>query len=130
MGTRRSGSTCEDPGIRTASSGRVPAAEQQDGLEISLAGRQPWCTGEVGIIGRSWGGFNGLQVAALAPPALKAIISVASTDDRYAEDMHFMGGCLLTGYAGVGGTVMLATTPPAGPGVCGRRWRDEWVARL
>ena len=30
---------------------------------------QPWCTGSVGMIGISWGGFNGLQVAARRPPA-------------------------------------------------------------
>ena len=29
------------------------------------------------------------------PPALKAIITVCSTDDRYADDCHYMGGCLL-----------------------------------
>lgn len=34
---------------------------------------QDWCDGNVGMMGISWGGFNGLQVAALKPPALKAI---------------------------------------------------------
>ncbi len=47
------------------------------------------------MIGISWGGFNGLQIAALRPPALKAVITVCSTDDRYADDIHYMGGCLL-----------------------------------
>ena len=51
--------------------------------------------GHVGMFGKSWGGFNGLQVAAHRPPALKAIISAYSTDDRYADDVHYMGGCVL-----------------------------------
>ena len=55
-----------------------------------LAG-QPWCSGTVGMMGKSWGGFNSLQVAALRPPALKAIITVCSTDDRYADDVHYKG---------------------------------------
>src|SRR5262249_55319286 len=49
--------------------------EQDDAVEIIawLAG-QPWCTGNVGMFGISWGGFSCLQVAARRPPALKAII--------------------------------------------------------
>src|SRR4029453_4291413 len=47
------------------------------------------------MIGSSWGGFNALQIAALRPPALAAIITNCSTDDRYTDDMHYMGGSLL-----------------------------------
>ena len=36
---------------------------------IAWLEKQPWCTGAVGIIGKSWGGFNALQVAARRPPA-------------------------------------------------------------
>ncbi len=69
--------------------------EQQDGVEIiDWLARQNWCSGKVGMTGISWGGFNALQVAALKPPALKAIITLCSTDDRYADDIHYMGGCL------------------------------------
>ncbi|MDX1576197.1 MAG: CocE/NonD family hydrolase, partial [Kiloniellales bacterium] len=57
---------------------------------------QPWCSGLVGMTGISWGGFNALQVAALRPPPLKAVITACSTDDRYADDVHYMGGCLIT----------------------------------
>ena len=31
---------------------------------IAWLAAQPWCTGKVGMIGISWGGFNALQVAA------------------------------------------------------------------
>ena len=70
--------------------------EQIDACEvIAWLAQQPWCNGNVGMFGISWGGFNALQVAARRPPALKAIITVCSTDDRYADDVHYMGGCLL-----------------------------------
>jgi predicted acyl esterase len=71
--------------------------EQDDAVEaIAWLAAQPWCSGAVGMTGISWGGFNSLQVAARRPPALKAIITHCSTDDRYADDVHHMGGCLLT----------------------------------
>jgi predicted acyl esterase len=70
--------------------------ELEDACEvIAWLSKQPWCDGNVGMMGKSWGGFNALQTAALRPPALKAIITVCSTDDRYADDIHYMGGALL-----------------------------------
>ena len=72
------------------------AQELQDGQDtIAWIASQPWCDGNVGMVGISWGGFNSLMLAALNPPALKAIITQCSTDDRYRDDIHFMGGCLL-----------------------------------
>ena len=56
---------------------------------------QPWSTGRVGMMGISWGGFNALQVAALRPAGLQAIVTLCSTDDRYTDDIHYKGGCLL-----------------------------------
>jgi len=67
--------------------------EQEDAVEVlAWLAAQPWCTGSLGMFGISWGGFNGLQVAARRPPGLKAIITVGSTDDRYADDVHYNGG--------------------------------------
>lgn len=61
------------------------AAELQDGVEIiAWLAAQTWCSGTVGMTGISWGGFNALQVAALKPPALKAIWPVAELRDRAA----------------------------------------------
>lgn len=71
--------------------------EQQDLCQaIAWLAAQPWCSGRVGMTGISWGGFNALQVAALRPPALQAIITLCSTDDRFADDVHYMGGAYLT----------------------------------
>ena len=46
---------------------------------IEWVADQPWCNGKVGMMGISWGGFNSLQVAAMAPEALKAIIDQAES---------------------------------------------------
>ena len=105
--------------------------EQDDALEIiDWITAQPWCAGTVGMIGISWGGFNGLQVAARRPPALKAIVSICSTDDRYADDIHFMGGCLLTDKAAWNAAMFSINTTPPDPAVHGDRWREIWLERL
>lgn len=70
--------------------------EQDDALEVlAWIAARPWCSGRIGMIGYSWGGFNGLQIAARRPPELGAIVTAYSTDDRYADDCHYMGGCVL-----------------------------------
>lgn len=105
--------------------------EQDDALEvIAWIAAQPWCSGAVGMMGKSWGGFNALQVAARRPPALKAIITAYSTDDRFTDDIHFMGGCLLNDNLWWG-TIMLAyQARPLDPDVVGARWREAWLKRL
>ena len=62
---------------------------------IAWAAAQDWCSGAVGMMGKSWGGFNALQTAALNPPALRAVVSVCATVDRFADDIHYKGGCLM-----------------------------------
>ena len=106
--------------------------EQDDALAvIAWLAAQPWCTGAVGMFGKSWGGFNALQVAARRPPALKAIITLCSTDDRYADDVHYMGGCLLASDMLWWASIMLAyNARPPDPAVVGETWRDRWLERL
>jgi putative CocE/NonD family hydrolase len=105
--------------------------EHRDALEIiAWIARQDWCTGAVGMMGISWGGFNALQVAALRPPALKAIITVCSTDDRYADDAHFMGGALLNENMQWGAILTLYSALPPDPEIVGERWREMWRERL
>ncbi len=105
--------------------------ELDDGLEILrwIAG-QTWCDGSVGMFGLSWGGFNGLQIAALQPPELKAVITVCSSDDRYNDDIHYMGGCLLTDNISWASTMFAFNSCPPDPLVVGERWRDMWLERL
>ena len=105
--------------------------ELQDGCDVIawIAG-QPWCDGGVGIVGISWGGFNGLQIAALRPPALKAVVTICSTDDRYADDIHYMGGTLLCEQLSWASVMFGINTLPPDPAHVGDRWRDMWTARL
>ncbi len=105
--------------------------ELNDGVEvIKWIASQPWCDGNVGMIGISWGGFNGLQIAAMQPPELKAIITVASTDDRYADDVHYMGGCLLSDNLSWASVMFANNSCPPDPELVGEKWRDMWKERL
>ncbi|QFU03053.1 Cocaine esterase [Halomonas sp. THAF5a] len=106
-------------------------SELDDGLVIlEWLQAQPWCTGDVGMIGISWGGFNGLQIAALGPPALKAVITLCFTDDRYADDIHHMGGCLLGDNLSWASTMFDGNACPPDPELVGERWREMWLERL
>ena len=107
--------------------------EQRDVCEvIAWLAAQPWCSGNVGMTGISWTGFNSLQVAALRPPALKAIITLMSTDDRYADDVHYKGGCVSgLDMLAWGGTMLHFNALPPHPQVVGGEgWRERWLDRL
>lgn len=91
---------------------------------------QAWCDGNVGMIGISWGGFNALQLAARRPRQLKALIAVASTDDRYADDVHYMGGCLLNDNLSWASVMFAYNAMPPDPEVVGDHWRELWRQRL
>ncbi|GAA5118382.1 CocE/NonD family hydrolase [Haloechinothrix salitolerans] len=97
---------------------------------LAWLAKQPWCTGRSGMMGISWGGFNALQVAARRPPGLDAIVTVSSTDDRYADDVHYMGGCLLSDNLSWASTMFAYNSSPPDPAVVGDRWRDMWLKRL
>jgi putative CocE/NonD family hydrolase len=106
--------------------------EQEDALElIAWLAEQPWCTGAVGMWGISWGGFNALQVAAHRPPALKAIMTLCSTDDRYADDVHYRGGCVLAlDMLHWASSMMTWNARPPDPRLAGENWRETWLDRL
>ncbi|MBU0581609.1 MAG: CocE/NonD family hydrolase [Alphaproteobacteria bacterium] len=105
--------------------------ELQDACDvIAWAAAQPWCSGKVGMMGISWGGFNALQVAAKGPAALKAIITLCSTDDRYADDIHYKGGLLLNENMGWGATMLSYSSRPPDPAIVGDKWRAMWLERL
>ncbi len=109
-----------------------PPSELGD-LQAAVAwlGAQEWSTGRVGMYGTSYSGFNSLQVACERPPALGAICAIYATDDRYTDDVHYMGGALraidLVDYCHY--MTAIATLPPV-PEVYGSGWRDEWRRRV
>ncbi len=107
--------------------------EQQDGAEaVEWIARQAWCTGKVGMFGKSYGGFTALQVAALQPPHLAAIVPVYFTDDRYTDDCHFRGGCLRCYYdVGQYGSWMVGLNAmPPYPEWSGTDWARIWEEHL
>jgi putative CocE/NonD family hydrolase len=106
--------------------------EQDDGLRvIEWLAAQPWSSGAVGMVGISWGGFNGLQIAARRPPALKAVISLCSVVDRYHGDVHYTGGCLNEENLEWGGCLFTMHAFPPDPAIVGTdRWRDLWRQRI
>ncbi|MFI0980121.1 CocE/NonD family hydrolase [Streptomyces sp. NPDC021093] len=108
------------------------AQELADGVAVvNWLAEQPWCTGRVGMFGISWGGFNSLQIAALAPEPLKAIVTVCSADDRYDNDVHYMGGSLLAVDMHAWAATMLAfVSRPPDPAQVGDGWKDMWLKRL
>ena len=61
---------------------------------IAWLAEQEWCDGNVGMFGTSYTGFNSLQIAAERPPALKAIVAIYSSDDRWNDDVHWRGDAL------------------------------------
>ena len=69
-----------------------PAA--QDTFEVIewLAG-QPWCDGNVGMLGVSWFAMLAQQVVHLRPPQLKAIFAPFAAGDQY-RDVIYHGGIL------------------------------------
>ena len=105
--------------------------ELSDACEvIAWLAAQPWCTGKVGMMGKSWGGFNCLQTAMRRPPALKAVVTVCSTVDRFADDIHYKGGCLLGENFGWAAQMMSYASRPPDPMLAGNSWRDTWLHRL
>jgi putative CocE/NonD family hydrolase len=105
--------------------------EVTDGVEaITWIARQPWCTGAIGLIGLSWGGMQALRVAARAPTELKCIITTCSTDDRYGNDVHYNGGCLLTESATWSAVLQNYFSRPPDPANVGESWRKMWLERL
>jgi putative CocE/NonD family hydrolase len=109
-----------------------PAVERTDLVTvIDWLATQDWSTGSVGMYGTSYSGFNSIQLAMERPPALKAIIPIFATDDRFGDDVHYFGGALkaldLVDYP----TYMVAMNalPPV-PSIYGDGWREEWERRV
>ncbi|WP_136068085.1 CocE/NonD family hydrolase [Modicisalibacter radicis] len=104
---------------------------EQDDIIAAIAwiAEQPWCSGRVGMLGISWGGFNSLQVATQQPPALKAIIAVGATVDRYHDDVHYKGGCVLNEHFGWAASSLSFMSRPPDPALR-EDWRALWRHRL
>ena len=106
--------------------------EQHDCLQVlAWLADQPWCSGQLGMYGSSYGGISALQTAMHAPPQLKAIVAMHALVDRYGRDVHYHGGCLPVNesVAWAGRMVALNALPPL-PNIVGEEWFARWRERL
>jgi putative CocE/NonD family hydrolase len=109
-----------------------PASERTDLLTvIDWLATRPWSNGNVGMYGTSYSGFNSIQLAMERPPALRAIIPIFATDDRYADDVHYFGGAVkqLDQIDYPAYMVAMNALPPV-PSLYGEGWREEWERRV
>jgi hypothetical protein len=107
------------------------AREQDDACEmVAWIAAQPWCSGAVAMLGKSWGAFAAIQAAMRRPPALKAIVAVCGAQDRYDESLHFTGGVPLVEQLWWSDAMMLFNMRPPDPDIAGPRWREMWRERL
>jgi uncharacterized protein len=106
--------------------------EQADALAvIDWIARQPWCNGKVGMRGISYGSFAALQAAAKGPAALTAIVSTCGTEQRYLDDIHYKGGCLINDQFVWAMEWQVIMRAPPDPMIVGEgRWRELWRQRL
>ncbi len=69
--------------------GFMDAQERRDMYDlVEWAAEQPWCDGNVGMIGISYFAMTQLEAAVERPPHLRAIFPVAATADLYEAASH------------------------------------------
>ena len=108
-----------------------PPGEADDLCEVlEWLAEQEWCTGAVGMFGTSYSGFNTIHTAMRQPPALKAIIPIYASDDRYTDDIHFGGGIRKAIEFGYPLFMMPMNALPPTPSLAGERWRELWMQRI
>ncbi len=107
-------------------------AETLDGHDaVEWLAAQDWCTGAIGMWGLSYGGFTSIQVAATRPPHLRAIVPIQATDDRYTDDVHYVGGALVVSELAQYAVSQVAMNAlPAPVSTWGDAWLDRWRERL
>ena len=106
--------------------------ESRDGYDtVEWLAAQPWCNGNVGMWGKSYGGFTSIQVAMLQPPHLKAIVPMYATDDRYTDDVHYIGGCMtVSEFVQYSVSQVGMNAMPPKIEYAGDRWAEQWKQRL
>src|SRR6185503_6456308 len=70
------------------------------------------------------------QVAARRPENLHAVISLCSTDNRYTDDIHYMGGCLLNDNFQWSAIMSAIMSKAPDKKLLGDNWKKIWLDRL
>ena len=105
--------------------------EINDGVEvIEWIARQPWCNDRVGMMGISWGGITGMQIAQKQPEALKTIIVLGASEFRYYDDGSYYMGCMTGQTIGWAAIMFGYNTRPPDPALAGESWKQRWLDRL
>jgi uncharacterized protein len=99
---------------------------------INQIANLPFCDGNVGMMGKSWSAINSLMVAAEdnCPPPLKAIVVCCGSDDRYGDDVHYMGGAMMLDNIEWPSSMWGWLALPPDPAVVGDRWQEMWTQRI
>lgn len=99
---------------------------------IDAVAKLPFCDGNVGMMGKSWSAINSLMVAARpdCPSALKAIVFCCGTDDRFDDDVHYMGGTMMYDQPSWAASMWGWLPMPPDPAIVGDRWREMWRERV
>ncbi|MBV9175394.1 MAG: CocE/NonD family hydrolase [Chloroflexi bacterium] len=107
------------------------ATEQRDAYEmVEWIARQPWCDGNVGMWGMSYGGVVQWQVGTQKPPHLKALV-VGSSNDTVYGDWVYPGGSIRPYMFDTFSPLMTADNfAPPDPEIVGERWAEMWQERL
>jgi predicted acyl esterase len=89
--------------------------EQQDGYDlVEWIAQQPWCDGNVGMIGDSYFAKTQYTVAAQQPPHLKCIVPYEGGTDQY-RDVVYKGGLFWSQFVGMWGLDTLTQCLWPGP---------------
>ncbi|MFE0736387.1 CocE/NonD family hydrolase [Streptomyces sp. NPDC058855] len=107
------------------------ATGTDDGVAlVHWLAEQPWCSGEVGVFGVSWGGTAALRIAARAPGPLKAVVAVNAADDPYGGALPHLDGSVLAGALPRAAALLSLACRPPDPRYAGEEWRERWLERL
>jgi putative CocE/NonD family hydrolase len=105
--------------------------EQQDGYDmIQWIAAQPWCTGAVGMIGKSFSAVVQWHMAVKNAPNLKTIIVRSANDDVYSEWTNPGGAIrpyMFESYAPIMAAFNFA---PPDAHLTKERWPEIWSERL
>lgn len=107
-------------------------AERQDGYDmVEWIADQPWSNGNVGMWGMSYGAVVTWQIAAMAPPHLKAVIIRSGTEDPY-NDWTYPGGLprSLFIHGNYGPSMAASNFAPPDPELTGHKWAEVWKEHL
>jgi putative CocE/NonD family hydrolase len=99
---------------------------------IAAIAALPTCDGNVGMMGKSWSAINSLMVAARPdrPEALKAVLVCSGSDDRYDDDVHYMGGAMMFDNVSWPSSMWGWLSLPPDPAVVGAAWQEMWRTRI